>query len=553
MLQGILSMKAKYAFLIMAFMCIATLTNAAPIDSVTAKIAATNFFKQQFNTQPTLSLAYSENLANGALGYYVYNVNSKNGFVIMAADDAAEPVLGYSDEGYFNATNISPEFAFWMQRYKTQIEYIQQHHIQATAAIQNKWNAYKNNLAYNSNQRVQGNINPLVQTTWAQAPYYNADCPGTGANQAVAGCVATAMGQIMKYWNYPPHGKGSFTYNDPPYGSLSANFDTTHYYWTSMPLNVSHSNPAVASFTYDCAVGVGMAFSPSASSSYLLTTDNAVSAESAFIQYFGYDPSGIQGVYRSGYTDANWTSLVLNELSHGRPLIYAGSGSQGGHAWVCDGYQASNGYFHMNWGWGGGYDGYFSLNNMVPDGIDLNANEEVLIGLHPAPAVVDFWANYLVIWAGDTVTFTDNSFGPSPVTSRQWSLPGAATDNSSLQNPQVVYPNAGTYNVSETVTTASGNATVTQNNYITVLENNTVNVFPSVNQGTFTIKLQSGSLTGSNIQFSLYDMLGQKVYATTLVQFTTQVTVNLQHGIYFFRAFNSAGKPVSTGKIAIQQ
>ena len=550
--KGILSLKVKCACSLLGFILVVNLAWSATVDSVTAKTAASNFYAQKYNiAAPALSIVHTEISASGEAEYYVYNINSKNGFVIIAADDAVDPILGYSSEGVYSPSNISPEFAFWMQRYKTQIEYIRQHNIAATATIQNKWNGYKNNIPDN-NQRVQSAVGPLVQTLWAQAPYYNEFCPGTGENQAVAGCVATAMAQVMKYWAFPPHGLGAYSYTDVLYGALSANFDTTNYNWAGMPLNVTRSNAPVAILTYDCGVAVEMVYSPSSSGSYLIDADNSISAQSAFLQYFGYNPSTSQGLYRSNFTTANWTSLLVNELNNNRPLLYAGSGNQGGHAWVCDGYEA-NGDFHMNWGWGGSYDGYFNINSLNPSGIDLNSTEEVLIGIEPSPAVVVFSANKRVVWAGDTVTFSDNSFGPSPVVSRQWSLPGAATDNPTLQNPVVVYPSAGTYNAAETVTTGNGSNSLTQSNYITVLDNNTVNVYPSVNQGTFTVQLQNGALTGSNLQFSLYNMLGERMYTTTLAQYSTQVTLNVAPGMYFFRAFNSLGKPVSTGKIAIQQ
>jgi PKD repeat protein len=118
--------------------------------------------------------------------------------------------------------------------------------------------------------------------------------------------------------------------------------------------------------------------------------------------------------------------------------------------------------------------------------------------------------------------------------------------------PLVRYANPGTYQVSETVTTDAGNNTLALSNYITVLENDPVNVYPTLSTGSLTIQLHDASLANANIQFSIYNMLGEKVYATTLVQYITQVTLNVAPGKYFFRAFDASGKPVSTGKLVIE-
>jgi len=302
---------------------------------------------------------------------------------------------------------------------------------------------------------------------------------------------------------------------------------------------------------YDCGVGVQMSYSDTSSGAYIITGDDPVCAQSAFVQYFGYNNDSIQGLYRQNYSDKNWTAILENELNNKRPFLYAGSGNQGSHAWVCDGYNAS-GYFHMNWGWAGYEDGYFSLDALNPDGIPLNSDEEALIGIEPSHAVADFNGNNLIIRLGDTVKFVDNSIGYLLITGWNWSFNGAETSYSTSQNPIIVYNEIGTFNVSETVAGSQGSNTLTRNDYIIVLENNPVNVYPTLNDGTFTIQLHDPSLVNSNFEFALYDMLGRKIYATTLIQYSTLIKVNLPHGVYFFRAFDASGNPVSTGKLAIK-
>jgi len=546
MRKNILFPGSIYACFLIGFISLTPIAKANPVDSLTAKNVAANFYARNYRVKVlSLSLGYIERSSQGEPEYYVYNIMPDNGFVIVAADDAACPILGYSSEGYYKSTNITPGFTFWMKHYTKQIDFIRAHNSQASDDIKSQWEAYKNNLSAKSPKKIAGNVSPLVSTVWAQAPYFNALCPGG----SVAGCIATAMAQIMKYWAYPPHGVSSNSYTDSPYGVLTANFDTTQYDWAEMPDNVTHSNYPVAVLSYDCGISVDMSYSPSSSGSYMVTGDDPVCAQSAFVQYFGYE-SSIQGLYRSNYTDANWIPMLENELNNGRPFMYAGSGDSGAHAWVCDGYNSS-GDFHMNWGWAGYDDGYYNINALNPDDIPLNEDQQALIGIHPAPPVVDFSANPPIIHPGDTINFTDNSFSLVPITGWQWSFPGGVTANSNIRNPVVKYNSAGIYNVSETVTSKEGSNILTQDNYVAVLPNNILNVFPTLSDGTFYVQSQEGSSAG-NLQFSLYNMLGQKMYTTTLVQPLTQLTVVVPHGMYFFRAFDASGKPVSTGKLAIK-
>jgi hypothetical protein len=105
--------------------------------------------------------------------------------------------------------------------------------------------------------------------------------------------------------------------------------------------------------------------------------------------YFGYNATTLRGVQRNSYTSSTWMQLMKTELDASRPILYAGFGNGGGHAFVCDGYNSSD-YFHMNWGWGGSYDGYFLLTALNPTGLGIgggsggyNSNQQALIGIQP--------------------------------------------------------------------------------------------------------------------------------------------------------------------------
>ncbi|MGA2297203.1 MAG: C10 family peptidase, partial [FCB group bacterium] len=116
-------------------------------------------------------------------------------------------------------------------------------------------------------------------------------------------------------------------------------------------------------------------------------------AEYALLTYFGYKTS-LQGVQRKDYTDAQWNALLTTELDANRPVLYAGFGNEGGHCFVCDGYENSS-YFHFNWGWAGQSDGYFLTNALNPGTIGtggggggFNSGQQAVIGIE-APQGTD--------------------------------------------------------------------------------------------------------------------------------------------------------------------
>jgi hypothetical protein len=194
------------------------------------------------------------------------------------------------------------------------------------------------------------------------------------------------MTQIMKYWNWPAQGSGSHAYTHPDYGMQSANFGSTTYQWNSMPNTIGAANNAVATLTYHAGVAVEMNYGPSGSGAYVTDAMSSQSAESALRNYFEYDQN-LQGIQRSG--TSGWISTLKTELNESRPVLYAGFGSGGGHAWVADGYD-KNSFFHINWGWGGSSDGYFAVDAMNPPSLGagggsggFNNGQHAIIGIKP--------------------------------------------------------------------------------------------------------------------------------------------------------------------------
>ncbi|MCX6226583.1 MAG: thiol protease/hemagglutinin PrtT [Bacteroidia bacterium] len=389
-------MKRLITLLVLVF--IFGLTYGKRVSEYSAKIVGQTFLTNAtnltaFKTVANLQLVYTANSKSidplapdqPTNFFYVFNTGSI-GFVIVAGDDNATPILGYSHQGTFEPDNLPQNVAKWLEGYKSEIRYIIENNIQATDEISEEWeNLSKNIYPYTSATGVSG-VNPLMQTLWNQAPFYNDLCP----DGSVTGCVATAMAQIMKYWNYPATGSGFHSYNHEAYGTLSANFGSTTYQWSSMPNSVNSSNTAVATLMYQVGVSVDMSYSPEVSGAYVISAQSPVinCSEYALKTYFGYKGT-LQGVQRVNYNQAQWISLLKTELNARRPVLYAGFGSGGGHCFVADGFD-NNDYIHFNWGWGGYYDGFFQINALNPSGTGTgggsggyNSGHQAVIGIEP--------------------------------------------------------------------------------------------------------------------------------------------------------------------------
>ncbi|HPR60836.1 MAG TPA: C10 family peptidase, partial [Prolixibacteraceae bacterium] len=361
---------------------------AQSISESDAKNIAQNFFaKMSGQSFRAVSDEPSEekNVPLSATGqnndtlYYVVNNANNTGFVIVAADERVWPILGYSLHGEFNAENQPPAFVNWMENRKKEIEFIKQNQTLPESTVAEQWENL--NDATPILKSTATSVAPLLQTTWNQGCFYNELCPVDSAgpcDRVWAGCTATAMAQIMKYWGFPSTGTGSYSYNHPTYGTQSANFSATTYQWSQMPNNVTEANNAVATLLYHCGVAVNMNYSP--------TGSGAGEPSDELVEYFGYSPNA-QFVEKNDYTEIEWINLLKSELNLKRPIWYDGFNPSSGHAFICDGYREDD-YFHFNWGWGGYADGYFYLGslNAIPDqeGYDFTDDQGAVINVFPS-------------------------------------------------------------------------------------------------------------------------------------------------------------------------
>lgn len=340
--------------------------------------------------------------------YYILNDTINKGFVIVSADKRAWPILGYSTTDCIDENNQPEAFKTWIGDRKKEIQEIKKSNLQADKVIKEKWQ----NVNLKRSTIETSSVEPLIQTQWDQGCYYNAMCPADQTSnycrRVPVGCTITAMAQIMKYWNFPTKGVGSYSYLHPTYDNLSADFGSTTYQWSQMPNKVTSQNDAVATLMYHCGVALNTNYGPSASA--------ADDPRDELVKYFNYSSNAIL-INRSGFKTQDWIQLLKSELDLGHPIWYMGS-STVGHSFICDGYQGED-YFHFNWGWSGSSDGYYYIGNLNPGWYNFNNSQFALINLVPGNLPDDYNGFFLSSNALD-ITSKGGSASVDVCSSKEW-------------------------------------------------------------------------------------------------------------------------------------
>lgn len=377
---------------------------AKPIKESDALDLAIRFHQQRFpsrlRSSEALKLVYqgSTHLLRSTKtdpAFYIYNIGDQKGFVIVSGEDAAKTILAYADEGCFRTDYMPENLKKWLNFYQQEIEGLRNASITTALASSEQ---------VSTSAAGTASLAPLLGAIkWNQSNPFNLLCPwDVKANsRTLAGCVAVAMAQIMKYYNWPVTGTGSHSYTDLIYGAQTVNFSKTPYDWSNMlgaygSTATAQQDTAVATLVYHCGVAVDMAYSLTGSSSY------TINAAAAFVNYFGYDAE-IQRYERAFFSEAEWNSLIKKELNSTRPVYFSANSDAGGHAFVCDGYD-SNDMFHINWGWGGSSNGYFELSALSSDNPGIIGatggycyQQNILAGIHKVDAI-NKASNQIVIY-----------------------------------------------------------------------------------------------------------------------------------------------------------
>lgn len=370
-------MKAASRFIPIAVLFILSFNTLAQVvePDFARKIAAITFSELQkgSDTGTITGDSVIYDVLNQPLMYIF--TESKGGFIIFSADKRTYPVLGWGDSGALFSGDmvLPPALNELIDNWKTQIDYCRTNYIIPRGEISDMWDRLESGEA--PGLLGTKDVLPLLATKWSQGCGYNALCPADASGpcgHAVTGCVATAMAQVVRYNEHPLSGTGSRCYTSSRYGELCADFSEGTYDYAAMT-NTS-GNSAVARLMYHCGVAVSMNYGPTSSSAY------SGSVATAMRTWFDYTNGLI--VSKSAYPEENWENLLRNELDNSRPVYYSGRNTSG-HAFVLDGYQETN-YFHVNWGWGGSYNGYFYLSSLSPGSMDFSNGQQAIVGMIPS-------------------------------------------------------------------------------------------------------------------------------------------------------------------------
>ncbi|MBR5686865.1 MAG: C10 family peptidase [Prevotella sp.] len=313
---------------------------------------------------------------------YIYNAKVGKGFVIVAGDDRAEAVLGYSKEGSFTCDDMPENFKAWVEGLAAEIESLDK-------------SSGTGNQSAPRRAPSHAAIAPLIQSRWGQTSPFNDLCPYIGSYRAVTGCVATAGAQLMYYYQHPKtptpvipgyeDGSSADTSQDLP----SIVFDWEHMVPNYYSVGDQQAKTAVAELMLYCGYAAKLKYGMSGSGGQPGNMVNAM------IRYFDYDGTNVRHISREHHSIEGWDSLLYHELEMGRPVLYNGT-SNVGHAFLCDGYDGAGSY-HFNWGWNGAGDGFFRLQALNPDkNSDVNSPgyiymQNAVFGLQPNGWPLEDW------------------------------------------------------------------------------------------------------------------------------------------------------------------
>ena len=317
---------------------------ASPVKKSAAKATATAFLQKQVSHSngakhaPRKLELVSAEADNSP--YYVFNNQNGEGFAIVSGDDTVEnPILGYSTEGNLSEENMPEALRDILADYATVVEFAQ-----------------KNGLSMKRAPRKadRADVTPFMEFEWNQsAPYCN-QAPASGSESHVSlGCMPVTVSMIVAHFKYPETLPAAYNGN---YTNPATAYDYTKFKKSYSKYSTDLND--VDKFMYHIAnlLGTNYTNSSAQESALLPTLKNTL----------GYNPY-MRTLRRDAYSAEDWEELIYAELAAGRPVNFVGSHEDlGGHSYLTDGYQASDGFYHMIWGWGGTCVGYFDINILNP-------------------------------------------------------------------------------------------------------------------------------------------------------------------------------------------
>ena len=369
-----------------AFVLLICSLQAKPVDVQTAKSLGVKFMK--VNTEmksASAELTYTAYADNGQAAFYVFAVQPR-GFVIVSADDRARPILGYSTESNFTP-QLPDGLMTFFDNYKAGFSQMYSNKDERTAEAIADWTSVATTGKLSS-VKLDRSVGPLMTSIWNQTDLYNNMAPedpsSVYSGHCKSGCVANAMSQIMRYWEWPRTGTGSYGYYANSYygnyGWQEANFGEATYRYELMPDFLDFASPqaevdATALLEFHAGVSVDMGYGPSASGAY------SGDVGPAMLEYFRYSPD-LEHRDKQDGNNTQWKNDLRANLDAGMPIYYASQGEVGGHAYVLDGYD-DNDMFHLNWGWAGFDNGWYAINGFYLTFYSFPWYHNAIFNLHP--------------------------------------------------------------------------------------------------------------------------------------------------------------------------
>lgn len=362
----------KYIFTLLLILCSVSLSAAPVTPEAALKRIHSKNLSRTHETFQTTQYRVLEIITDSCGNNTVYLFDSENGFVVTPADDALPAVLGYGDGQMYDAEgNLPIGFREWLQYMSKQVS-----------------EAAANREAVAHSPSLGEAIAPLCTTKWGQGEPFNLECPEYGGEKCLSGCVATAMAQVMKYYNWPPQGKGELEYYAEKISTdIYTDFSQYTLDWENMLDDYSDSSAteqqrsAVAHLLRGVGGSTRMNYFPTASGA------DISDAAKALLKFWDYNDD-MRYMRRSWFTLHDWSQLLYDALKNYGPILYGGFSMSSAHAFVCDGYDGEE-LFHFNWGWDGIADGYFAidfLNPVVEDApwkTGYNNSQTALLNIYP--------------------------------------------------------------------------------------------------------------------------------------------------------------------------
>ena len=339
----------------------------------------------------------------------LYKVTDNHRWTIVPTDMRLPPILAYS-------TNTIPTDASEMPPV---VQDLLEYYCQVTAFVKDScptmltdsvWGILQNNQSYSANIT----ITPLLgnddsnEIRWNQngpdysfcERIYNKYCPNwydvadIGCGRTIVGCTAVGMGMIMRYWQWPH--TGYIPQNVDKNGNPTKIKELHLYNWDLMPYCITSTTTPmqevnmIAGLLKDCGYAAQMKYGEEGSSANLKDAKTALQNTFSFSEEMEYH-------LRSSYTRKNWKNKINTDLDNGCPVLYSAfENVNSGHTFVIDGVDAF-GLYHLNLGWGGDYNGYYNLYDLViernQDTLIYHRYQDAIFGIRPAPNCAPYSTN----------------------------------------------------------------------------------------------------------------------------------------------------------------